>query len=74
MIKEVTVVICDLCGRVERATVAGYQYNEPYYGPPAGWLHSKANNDVHLCPSCAGRMVAKEAAKKAAAEVDNEKA
>lgn len=70
MIKEVTAVICDLCGAMECASVAGYQYNEPYYGLPAGWVHSHANHDVHLCPSCAARLAAREAANKATEEAE----
>lgn len=59
-IKEITVAVCDWCGMMENAKVWGYQYNEPCYDYPDGWIKAPGNENMALCPACAERMKAKE--------------
>ena len=54
-IKEITVAVCDWCGGMEKAIVWGYQYNEPCYEYPKGWVKSPYN-DMVVCPGCAECM------------------
>lgn len=51
MIKQQYVVICDLCGRTEKAQPSTFR-NETEYGPPKSWRTSPVNDRVHICPNC----------------------
>ena len=55
MIKEVAMAICDVCGKEERARVAGSQYNENYYAEPKNWTKG-ATVGTHICPECAKKL------------------
>lgn len=61
MIKQVTVIVCDVCGSTKDAerciTTTGYQL-------PTGWARSNYNSNTHICEKCRGclgdRLVARE--------------
>lgn len=51
MLKQVWIVECDLCGKVERAKSVLGRYNETDYTLPEGWKHGH-NKNCTFCPEC----------------------
>ena len=51
MIKQVWIVQCDLCGKIERAKEHFSARNENFAEIPDGWGNGY-NKDCHLCPDC----------------------
>ena len=57
MIKVLSVVVCDICGHIQRAKPMAGSHNEMgYYVAPEGWVKSIINEDVHICPACAKKL------------------
>lgn len=55
MIKQIHVVICDICGHTEKARPVTWR-NETNYEAPADWRIAAGNSQVHLCPACAKKL------------------
>ena len=56
MIKQEYLCICDVCGAIVKAKRNTSPKNEEYYEYPEGWVHSKANSNVYLCPECVRKL------------------
>lgn len=52
MIKKVTVVECDICGKTEFAKDVRGRYNETEYTIPDNWKMSKTNEKFCICDEC----------------------
>lgn len=55
MIQNLTVCMCDICGKMGEAKVVSTQYNLPIYGQPDGWSKG-ANEHMDICPECTKKM------------------
>lgn len=55
MIQNLTVCICDICGKTSEAKVVGSQYNESIYAQPDGWSKGTTKS-VDICPECAKKL------------------
>ena len=51
MLKNITIAICDICGRMEQAVMRGNQRDE-YYDVPDGWQRTSENHEFCICPKC----------------------
>ncbi|MBR0278826.1 MAG: hypothetical protein IJQ75_02450 [Synergistaceae bacterium] len=51
MKKQVWIVECDLCGKIERAREVEERYNEIGYDLPKGWGYGH-NKNFTICPEC----------------------
>ena len=54
MIQKITVVICDTCGKTEKARTVTYR-NETEYTHPDGWRKLVFDN-VHICQECIAKL------------------
>lgn len=55
MIQELTVCICDICGKISEAKVTNSQYNESIYAQPDGWSKG-VTKSADICPECAKKL------------------
>ena len=56
MMKQETICTCDICGVFERAQTFRTPYGYVEHTPPKGWITSKINSSVHLCPKCVAKF------------------
>lgn len=56
MIKQVWIVQCDICGKVDLAELTHGQYNETNTTLPKGW-YCGHNKEIHLCPECSNVLI-----------------
>lgn len=55
MLKQITMVECDVCGATEKA-IKKFNRNEEYYDLPSGWMHSDVNRNFCICPKCLEKL------------------
>ena len=52
MIKQMFMVECDICGKLAKPKHTMVRNEEDVYTPPDGWIRSRANPSVIMCPEC----------------------
>lgn len=55
MIKQVYIVQCDICGKIDLAKISSGQYNETNYILPDEWNYGHTK-EIHLCPDCYNKI------------------
>ena len=57
MVKDIRGVECDICGKIEALKYV-FIRNEEAYALPDGWVRSRANGNVTICPECNKKLEA----------------
>lgn len=55
MLKYVTMAICDVCGKEERAIVVKSWYDGSRYEAPEGWIKGASVGTI-ICKECAKKL------------------